>query len=87
MFDIPFSYRKHLENSDAVIHAMMDFEDPQEADYKLFETLRQVAEATRCDRMLVYTTGCSIYGKRPERIMDENTPANPDRALAFCNET
>ena len=79
----PETYRKHLENSDAVIHAMMDFEDPQEADYKLFETLRQVAEATRRDRLFVYTTGCSIYGKRPERIMDENTPANPDHALAF----
>ena len=79
----PETYRKHLENSDALIHAMMDFEDPQEADLKLFETLRQVAEATKRDRLFIYTTGCSIYGKRPERIMDETTPANPDHALAF----
>ena len=79
----PETYRKHLENSDALIHTMMDFEDPQEADLKLFETLRQAAEAINRDRLFVYTTGCSIYGKRPERIADETTPANPDHALAF----
>ena len=79
----PETYRKYLENSDVIVHAMMDFEDPQEADLKLFETLRQVAEESSRDRLFIYTTGCSIYGKRPERIMDENTPGNPDHALAF----
>lgn len=79
----PETYRKYLENSDVIVHAMMDFEDPQEADLKLFETLRQVAEESSRDRLFIYTTGCSIYGKRPERVMDENTPANPDHALAF----
>ena len=79
----PETYRQYLENSDVIVHAMMDFEDPQEADLKLFETLRQVAEASRRDRLFIYTTGCSIYGKRPERVMDETTPANPDHALAF----
>ena len=70
----PESYRKYLENSDVLIHAMMDFQDPQEADLKLFETLRQVAEASPQNRLFIYTTGCSIYGKRPERVMDETTP-------------
>ena len=79
----PETYRQYLENSDVIVHAMMDFEDPQEADLKLFETLRQVAEASRRDRLFIYTTGCSIYGKRPERVMDETTPANPNHALAF----
>ena len=79
----PETYRKYLDNSDVIVHAMMDFEDPQEADLKLFETLRQVAEETRRDRLFIYTTGCSIYGKRPERVMDETTPANPAHALAF----
>ena len=79
----PETYRKYLENSDVIVHAMMDFEDPQEADLKLFETLRQVAEETIRDRLFIYTTGCSIYGKRSERVMDENTPANRDHALAF----
>ncbi len=78
----PETYRKYLD-SDVIIHAMMDFQDPQEADFKLFETLRQVAEATPRKRLFIYTTGCSIYGKRPERVMDETTPANPDHKLAF----
>lgn len=79
----PESYRKYLENSDVLIHAMMDFQDPQEADLKLFETLRQVAEASPQNRLFIYTTGCSIYGKRPERVMDETTPGNPEHKLAF----
>ena len=79
----PETYRQYLENSDVLIHAMMDFQDPQEADLKLFETLRQVAEATPRNRLIIYTTGCSIYGKCPERIMDETTLGNPDHQLAF----
>jgi nucleoside-diphosphate-sugar epimerase len=75
-----------LENSDVLIHAMMDFQDPQGADLTLFETLRQVAECSPRNRLFIYTTGCSIYGKRPERIMDETTPANPEHKLAFRME-
>ena len=79
----PETYRQHIEDSDVIIHAMMDFESPQESDKKLFQTLKQVAEDTPRNRLFIYTTGCSIYGKRPEHIMDEATPANPDHALAF----
>ena len=79
----PETYRQYLEDSDVLIHAMMDFDAPQEADRKLFKTLKQVAENSKRDRLFIYTTGCSIYGKRPERVMDETTPANPDHALAF----
>jgi uncharacterized protein YbjT (DUF2867 family) len=42
----PETYRTYLADSDVLIHAMMDLQDPQDADLKLFETLRQVAEAT-----------------------------------------
>ncbi|MBE9040085.1 NAD-dependent epimerase/dehydratase family protein [Oscillatoriales cyanobacterium LEGE 11467] len=79
----PETYRHYLESCDVSIHAMMDFQAPQESDRKLFETLKQVAEAAPRNRLFIYTTGCSIYGKRPERVMDESTPANPDHALAF----
>jgi nucleoside-diphosphate-sugar epimerase len=65
---------------------MMDFKDPKGTDLKLFDTLRQVAETSSRNRRFIYTTGCSIYGKRPERVMDETTPANPDHALAFRME-
>lgn len=79
----PETYQKYVEDSDVIIHAMMDFESPQESDRKLFSTLKEVAENAARNRLFIYTTGCSIYGKRPERVMDETTPANPDHALAF----
>ena len=82
----PQTYRQLLEQSDVLIHTMMDFADPQGTDLKLFETLQQAAETSPRSRLFVYTTGCSIYGKRPERVMDETTPGNPEHKLAFRME-
>ncbi len=82
----PESYKPFIESSDVIVHTMMDFKDPKGADLKLFETLRNVADASPRKRLFIYTTGCSIYGKRPERVMDETTPANPEHALAFRME-
>ena len=82
----PESYRPFLKDSDVIVHAMMDFQDPQDTDLTLFNTLKQVAESSTRNRCFVYTTGCSIYGKRPERVMDETTPANPNHKLAFRME-
>ena len=84
----PETYRQYLENSDVLIHTVLDFNNPQETDRQLFDTLQQVANNSRLQkqRLFIYTTGCSIYGKRPERVMDETTPANPDHALAFRME-
>ena len=79
----PESYRQFLNDSDAIVHAMMDFKDPQGTDLTLFDTLQQIAQSSPINRCFVYTTGCSIYGKRSERVMDETTPANPDHKLAF----
>lgn len=79
----PDSYRQFLVDSDAIVHAMMDFEDPQGTDETLFNALQQIAQSSTRNRCFVYTTGCSIYGKRPEKVMDETTPANPDHKLAF----
>ncbi|MBV6627881.1 MAG: NAD-dependent epimerase/dehydratase family protein [Rivularia sp. (in: Bacteria)] len=84
----PESYRQYLEDSDVIVHTVLDFDSPQETDQKLFATLQQVAKNSRTQRqrLFIYTTGCSIYGKRPERVMDETTPANPEHALAFRME-
>lgn len=82
----PESYRQYVEDSDVIIHAMMDFDDPQGTDITLFKTLEEIAQQSPRNRRFIYTTGCSIYGKRPERVMDENTPANPDHKLAFRME-
>ena len=84
----PETYRQHLQDCEVVVHSMLDPQDPQGTDGKLFRAITEVAEsdAAPYKRLLVYTTGCSIYGKRPEKIMDETTPANPDHVLAFRME-
>jgi nucleoside-diphosphate-sugar epimerase len=69
-----------------VIHTVLDFTDPQMTDRSLFEAFGEAARAAPRRRLFVYTTGCSIYGKRPERVLDEETPANPAHPLAFRME-
>lgn len=46
----PESYRQAIENSDAIVHAMLDVQDPQGTDLKIFDTLRQVAETQARNR-------------------------------------
>ena len=84
----PNTYRHYVEDTDVMVHTVLDFKDPQGTDEKLFNTLQQVAQNSRPQRqrLFIYTTGCSIYGKRTERVMDETTPANPDHALGFRME-
>ncbi len=79
----PETYQKYLEGSDAIIHTVMDPQDPQNTDNTLLQTMAVVAETSPRKRLFIYTTGCSVYGKVPERIMDETTPGNPQHALAF----
>jgi nucleoside-diphosphate-sugar epimerase len=79
----PDSYRQTLSGSEAIVHTVADHDDPQGTDCVLFETLRTLGPAPLQHRQLVYTTGCSIYGKVPPRVMDETTPGNPGHALAY----
>jgi hypothetical protein len=39
--------------------------------------------STRAPLRFIYTAGCSIHGKMPQLVMDENTGANPEHVLAF----
>ena len=81
----PESYRQYIQDADVIVHTVLDFNHPQATDEKLFATLQEVSQNSRPQRsrLFIYTTGCSIYGKRPERVMDETTPANPDHPLGF----
>jgi len=81
----PETYRQYIQEADVMVHTVLDFENPQATDEKLFKTIQQVAQNSRVQRqrLFIYTTGCSIYGKRPERVMDETTPTNPDHPLGF----
>lgn len=66
-----------------MIHAMIDYSDPQGTDLTLFETLGEVSKASPAKRLFIYTTGCSSYGKVPQRLIDERTSGNPEHALFF----
>jgi nucleoside-diphosphate-sugar epimerase len=84
----PESYLEALAQSDAIVHTVLDHADPVGTDNAFFETLKALAisHPTPTPRRFVYTTGCSIYGKVPERVMDETTPGNPAHALYFRME-
>lgn len=78
----PETYAAVLEQSDAVIHTMLDKKQPRETDRALFAALAALPPRTP-PRRFVYTTGCSIFGKLPIAVMDETTEPNPEHPLAF----
>lgn len=83
----PDTYRAELEACDVFISTVLDHADRVGTDQLLFDTLRQLpAKADGTKRLFVYTTGCSIYGKVPEQLMDENTPGNSAGVLYFRME-
>lgn len=79
----PESYRDVLEKSTVVIHAMLDKKQPQKTDRALFAAIAALPEQPGTRRRLIYTTGCSIFGKVGIPIMDETTEPHPDHALGF----
>jgi nucleoside-diphosphate-sugar epimerase len=76
------SYRDELAAADVVIHTMLDKRKPQETDRALFAALKDLP-ARNPKRRFIYTTGCSIFGKLPIRVMDETVEPNPEHALSF----
>ncbi len=78
----PDTYAAVLAQSDVVIHTMFDKKRPFETDRALFAALKALP-ATTPARRIIYTTGCSIFGKVPVAVMDERTEPDPDHPLAF----
>ncbi len=62
----PETYRAELERSDVVIHTLLDKKRPFDTDRALFAALEALPPRTPT-RRFVYTTGCSIFGKRRHR--------------------
>jgi nucleoside-diphosphate-sugar epimerase len=79
----PGSYRDLAAASDVVIHTMLDKARPLDADRALFATLAALPKRAGAPRRLIYTTGCSIFGKVDVPIIDETTEPNPEHPLAF----
>jgi nucleoside-diphosphate-sugar epimerase len=79
----PDTYRELLEKSNVIIHTMLDKRAPLQTDRALFAAIAALPEQPGSRRRFIYTTGCSIFGKLPVRIMDETTEPNPKHFLAF----
>jgi nucleoside-diphosphate-sugar epimerase len=78
----PETYSAELARSDVVIHTMLDKRRPFDTDRALFGALQGLPPQMP-PRRLIYTTGCSIFGKVAAAIMDESTEPNPSHPLAF----
>jgi nucleoside-diphosphate-sugar epimerase len=79
----PDTYRDLLEQSNVVIHTMLDKKAPLATDRTLFAAIAALPATPGARRRFIYTTGCSIFGKLEVRIMDETTEPNPHHFLAF----
>jgi len=77
----PGAYREVLEQSDVVIHTLLDKKQPMVTDRALFSAIAALPKRT-APRRFIYTTGCSVFGKVPGPI-DEQTEPNPEHKLAF----
>jgi nucleoside-diphosphate-sugar epimerase len=82
----PESYREVLEQSNVIIHTMLDKKAPLATDRTLFAAISALPEQPGAHRRFIYTTGCSIFGKLDVRIMDETIQPNPKHFLAFRRE-
>lgn len=82
----PEVYCAELAACDVFISTVLDHADPVGTDRRLFEVLRDLPEKAGGQRLFIYTTGCFIYGKVPEQLMDETTPGNPAHHLYFRME-
>ncbi|MFD9705168.1 NAD-dependent epimerase/dehydratase family protein [Lentzea sp. NPDC059081] len=79
----PDTWRAHLDGTDAVVHLVMDLDDPAGTDRTLFAEIAQAEQRDGRRRHVVYTTGISAYGRTGLPLMDENTPGNPESPIGF----
>ena len=78
----PESYRAELEQSDVIVHTMLDKKRHFETDRTFFGVLQDLSPRTP-RRRLVYTTGVSIIGKVAAPVLDETIEPNPNHPIAF----
>lgn len=69
------TYREHLRNVHAVVHTVTDSDRPVAADQDLFGELLALQTSGPAPH-LIYTTGCSVYGKHSHEVLSEQTPGD-----------
>jgi nucleoside-diphosphate-sugar epimerase len=62
---------------------MLDKKQPLATDRALLGTIASLPKRAGAPRRLIYTTGCSMFGKVGIPVMDESTEPHPDHALGF----
>lgn len=78
----PETYRSELEESEVVVHTMLDKKNHFETDRTFFRTLQELSQLMP-RRRLIYTTGVSIIGKVAAPVLDESIEPNPNHPIAF----
>lgn len=78
----PETYRAELEDSDVIVHTMLDKKHHFETDRTFFHTLQGLSPRT-LRRRLIYTTGVSIIGKVAAPVLDESIEPNPEHPISF----
>ncbi|KQO60395.1 NAD-dependent epimerase/dehydratase family protein [Curtobacterium sp. Leaf261] len=76
------SYAAHLAHTDAVVHTVIDADDPTGSDQRLFAAVRQAEAEDHRRRHVVYTTGCSTFGPATHTVLTEATPVDPENRRA-----
>ncbi len=78
----PDSYRREMEDCDAIVHTMLDKKRHFETDRAFFAALEGLSPR-KVRRRLVYTTGVSIIGKVDVPLLDETIEPNPAQPISF----
>jgi nucleoside-diphosphate-sugar epimerase len=76
------TYAPLLAQVDAVVHTVIDEDDPTGSDQRLFAAVRQADAEDHRSRHVVYTTGCSTFGSATHTVLTESTPVDPDNRRA-----
>lgn len=75
--DDPKSFAAAAERAQVFVHCASDMSpDRIKRDAETIETFFQIASKSALPRTLLYTSGCWVYGNRPE-IVDEASPLQP----------
>src|SRR5579872_294427 len=73
----PESYKAAAEHAEVLIQCASDMSAERvKRDADTIATFQQIAQKSSLPRIFLYTSGCFVYGSRPE-IVDEASPLNP----------
>src|ERR1700761_8432879 len=82
----PDSYRDLLDQSQVMVHTILDKKAARETDRALFAAYGSLHDHPGTRRRLIYTTGCSIFGDAGPGVRDELTEAGEGAIFAFRRE-